>query len=225
VLINVENRIKAILPSGAAGRVTGTTVFVGLLMGRKQTRCDNRGPIEMRRTGLSVAILAAMMLAACVPPPPEPLNALAFEKRPPLPGHPGYLETIKFIDNGVRYIAPTRGFFVSNIGDLCFKGVLVPGITPEYIPDNFWCISPFNVTRVEAIENDISYINQVRLWCQLAAPQCAYKVGYPNMLDNLWDANSITAETVPFLRQRDAIAYLIYLMGGEAEVERHLAAQ
>jgi hypothetical protein len=39
--------------------------------------------------------------------------------------------------------------------------------------------------------------------------------------DYPWAANGITVETVPFLRQRDAIEYLVYLMGGS--VERSLA--
>jgi len=78
-------------------------------------------------------------------------------------------------------------------------------------------MSPFAVGRVEAIENNISYINQVRLWCRLAVPQCAHQIGYPNMLENTRIANSITTETVPFIRQRDAIEYLVYLMGGNIE--------
>lgn len=154
------------------------------------------------------------MLAGCVPPPAPPVNSLAFQKRVPPPGQPGYLETIKFIDDGLHYVSPTAGFYVSSRGDLCFQGALTPGVTPEYIPNNYWCISPYTVSRVEAVRNDISYINGVRLWCRLATPQCAYKIGYPNMLDNQWIANSITTETVPSVRQRDAIDYLIYLMGG-----------
>jgi hypothetical protein len=164
---------------------------------------------------LTIGLLA--VLAACVPPPTPPINSLAFEKRPPLPGQPSYLQTIKFIDDGLHYISPVSGFYVSASGDMCFQGAIVPGVRPEYIPRNFWCISPFAVSRVDAIENNITYINQVRLWCQLAAPQCVYKIGYPNMLDTIWIANSITTETVPFLRQRDAIEYLVYLMGGNIQ--------
>jgi hypothetical protein len=154
------------------------------------------------------------ILAACVPPPAPPVNSLAFERRPPLPGRPGYLETIKYIFDGVHYVSPTAGFLVSNTGDLCFQGVVVPGPPPVYVPDNFWCMNPLAVDRVEALENDITSVNQVRLWCRLGAPQCAYKVGYTNILSNYWVANSITTQTVPFLRQRDAIEYLVYLMGG-----------
>jgi hypothetical protein len=181
--------------------------------------------VVMRVTGFTTALAVMMVVAACASPPPPlpPINSVAFERRPPPPGQPGYLDTIKFIDNGIRYIIPTGGFFVANTGDMCFRGVLTPGVAPEYLPDNVWCISPYDVSRVEAIDNNISYINQVRLWCRHAAPQCAYKLGFPNMLDNLWNANSITTETVPFLQQRDAIAYLVYLMGGE--VERDVAAQ
>jgi hypothetical protein len=177
----------------------------------------------MRIRAIVLTIGAVMMNVACVPPPREPINSVAYERRPPLPGQPGYLETIKFIFDGVHYISPTSGFLVSETGDLCFQGAIVPGNPPEYIPNNFWCISPFEVSRVEAIENDITYINQIRLWCRLGAPQCVYKTGYPNMLDDQWVANSITTETVPVLRQRDAIEYLVYLMGGD--VERNQAMQ
>jgi len=178
------------------------------------------------RVGPLAAILmigVVTMLAACVPAPAPPINSLAFEKRPPLPGRPGYLETIDYVFAGVHRVSPLAGFIVSKSGDLCFQGVVVPGPPPEYIPNDFWCINPFDVGRVEAIENDISYINQVRLWCRQGAPQCAYKTGYLNILDNDWVANSITTETVPFLRQRDAIEYLIYLMGGN--IEQDWAAQ
>lgn len=157
------------------------------------------------------------MLAGCVPEPSPPVNSLAFQKRAPPPGRPGYLETIKYIDDGVHYVSPTANFLVSAGGALCFQGALTPGVTPEYIPHNFWCMSPYDVSRVEALRNSISDINQVRLWCRLATPQCAYKLGYPNMLDNTRIANSITAETVPSVRQRDAIDYLVYLMGGNVE--------
>jgi hypothetical protein len=177
----------------------------------------------MRTIAVILTIGILTLLAACVPPPTPPVNSLAFQKRPALPGQPGYIQTIKFIDDGLHYISPRAGFYVSAAGDMCFQGAIVPGVTPEYIPPNFWCISPFAVSRVEAIENNISYINQVRLWCRLAAPQCAYKIGYPNMLDTMWIANNVTTETVPFLRQRDAVEYLVYLMGGN--VQRQQAVQ
>jgi hypothetical protein len=167
------------------------------------------------------SILIAAALAGCVQIG-APVNSLAFEKRPPLPGQPGYLETISYIDDGMHYISPAAGFFVSNLGDMCFLKAIVPGPQPEYIPPNYWCINPLAVDRVEAIDNNISYINQVKLWCRLAAPQCAYKVGYPNVPDNLWIANSITAETVPFLRQREAVEYLVYLMGGNVQRQQAL---
>ena len=100
---------------------------------------------------------------------------------------------------------------------MCFQGTVVPGVTPEYLPPTSWCMSPLEVGSVDALENAISYINQVRLWCRHASPQCAHKVGYPNILDNMWIANSITAETIPFVRQRAAVEYLVYLMGGNVE--------
>jgi hypothetical protein len=163
------------------------------------------------------SMLVAATLSACIGVE-LPINSPTFERRPPLPGRPDYLQTIGFIDSGVHYISPAAKFFVSGSGDMCFwDAAIVPGFTPVYIPPNYWCISPFNVSRVEAIENGVTYIDRVRLWCRLGAPQCAYKVGYPNIPDYRWIANSITTETVPFQRQREAIAYLVYLMGGNLE--------
>lgn len=175
----------------------------------------------MRRIAVILAFGVAMTVAGCVQVA-VPVNSVAFEKRPPLPGQPSYLETIAYINDGVHYISPAARFFVSNLGAMCFQGAVVPGPSPVYIPPSYWCINPLSVDRVEAIDNNISYINQVKLWCRLSVPQCAEKVGYPNVPDYPWIANSITVETVPFLRQRDAIEYLVYLMGGN--VERNLAS-
>jgi hypothetical protein len=51
----------------------------------------------------------------------------------------------------------------------------------------------------------------------LAAPQCARRTGFPNFLDDSnWIGNSIAVQTRPSREQRDAIEYLIYLMGGNA---------
>ena len=176
----------------------------------------------MRKIALVLTIgVAVMLLAGCVQIG-VPVNSVAFEKRPPLPGQPTYLETIAYINDGMHYVSPGASFFVSNLGAMCFLGAIVSGPVPVYIPPDYWCINPLSVSRVEAVENNISYINQVRLWCRLSVPQCAEKVAHPNVPDYPWAANSITVETVPFLRQRDAIEYLVYLMGGG--VERSLAS-
>lgn len=169
--------------------------------------------------GLSaLAVFATIaVLAGCVPPPVPPINSIAFERRPPLPGQPGYLETIKYIDDGARYIAPNAGFFVSAYGELCFLGSIVPGVTLVLAPHNYWCMSPFAVGTVDALENGVSYINEVRLWCRHASPQCAHKIAYPNMFDTMTVANSIAAQTIPFRHQRAAVEYLVYLMGGAVE--------
>lgn len=170
----------------------------------------------MRARSVIGVIGLALLLPACSPGPPTEINAAAFYRRAPLPGQPGYLETIKYIDDGIRYISVTGGFFVSPDGEMCFQGPVNLGLTRLMNYQNYWCMSPMAVGSVDAIENDVSYVNEVRLWCQHAAPQCAHKVGYPNMLDDAWIANSITAETIPFKHEQTAIQHLIYLMGGNA---------
>ncbi len=164
----------------------------------------------------AISVLAVMLaLAACVPEMPPPINSPAFARRAPPPGQPGYLETIKFIDDGIHYTWADGAFFVSADGEMCFQGPVNISQSALVNPENYWCISPLAVGNVDALQNGVSYVNAVRLRCRLAAPQCAHKIGYPNMLDDHWISNSITASTVPYRQQRAAILHLIYLMGGD----------
>jgi hypothetical protein len=182
---------------------------------------------------LIVGLAAAMLLTACsqVPPryfgpqlasangevEPQAINSPAYAIRPPLPGQPGYLETIRYIDDGVRYIDPYAEFFISYDGQMCFRGLINRQQAYFENYQNYWCMYPTAVNNVEALEDDISYVNTVRLWCVLAAPQCARRIGFPNFLDeSAWFGNSIAAQTRPSREQRNAIEYLIYLMGGNA---------
>ena len=174
---------------------------------------------------------AALLLAACTQTPPlyfgpqlaslrgevDPaaINSPVFAVRPPLPGRPSYLDTIRYIDNGVKYIDPFAEFFISFDGQMCFRGLVNRQEAYFEYYQNYWCMHPTAVNNVEALENNISYVNNVRLWCVLEAPQCARRTGIPNFLDDSgWVENSITAQTRPFREQRNAIEYLIYLMGG-----------
>ncbi len=109
----------------------------------------------------------------------------------------------------------TPDFWSRRAARCAFSGSIVPGVTLELLPQHYWCMSPFDVSAVDAIENDTSYVNRVRLWCRHSSPQCAHKIAYPDQFDDMTIANSITAETIPFRRERDAIEYLVYLMGGD----------
>jgi hypothetical protein len=179
------------------------------------------------------ALAAAMLLTTCsqVPPryfgpqlasaqgevEPQAINSPAYAIRPPLPGRPGYLDTIRYIDDGVKYIDAYAEFFISYDGQMCFRGLVNRQEAYFENYQNYWCMYPTAVNNVEALENNISNVNTVRLWCVLAAPQCARRTGFPNFLDESgWLDNSIAAQTRPFREQRDAIEYLIYLMGGNA---------
>ncbi|MBO0735935.1 MAG: hypothetical protein J2P48_05120 [Alphaproteobacteria bacterium] len=182
-------------------------------------------------------VAAAMLLAACAPsspayfgpqlawvpggPDPTAINSPAFAVRPPLPARPGYFETIKYIDNGVKYIDPYAQFFVSFDGQMCFRGLVnrQGGLFENY--QSYWCMHPTEVNNVEALVNNITTVNTIRFWCVIEAPQCAHRYGHSNFLDESgWVRNSITAETRPFRGQRDAIEYLIYLMGGQVRQEQ-----
>lgn len=170
----------------------------------------------MKAKSAIYAIAAALWLSACYGPSP-PIDAPAFVKRAPLPGQLGYLETIKFIDDSVRYIDPSAQFFVSPDGEMCFRGLVNRQQVEFETYTNFWCISPFAVSNVDALENNVSFVNEVRLWCAHAAPQCAHRVGSPDFLDTSPDiANSILVQVTPFRPTRAAVEHLVYLMGGDA---------
>jgi hypothetical protein len=183
------------------------------------------------KSAIRVVVAAAMLLAACSPTPPQyfgpqlasifsevdptAINSIAFAKRTPPPGRPSYLETIKYISDGIKYIDPYGEFFISFDGQMCFRGLVNRQLAEFENYQNYWCVNPLAVNNVEAIENNISYVNVVRLWCAHETPQCARRFGYPNFLDdNGWVANSISAQIVPFRDERSAIEYLVYLMGG-----------
>jgi hypothetical protein len=134
---------------------------------------------------------------------PVAISPLAFARREPLPGQPSYLQLIKYIDDGMRYIDPLSLFFISPAGEMCFR--TRPNY-PQIIYEAFhrdWCVYPQTVDRVEAAPN------VVRLWCMRAYPQCAHSSGVTD-----WIANSISVETVDYQQERAALESLINVMGG-----------
>jgi hypothetical protein len=134
---------------------------------------------------------------------PAPINPLAFAARYPLPVQPSYLQIIKYIDDGMKYIDPLSQFFISPAGEMCFR--TRPNY-PQIIYEAFhkdWCIYPQTVDRVEAAPN------VVRLWCMRAYPQCAHAIGQLG-----WIANSISVETVDYQQERAALESLINVMSG-----------
>jgi hypothetical protein len=169
----------------------------------------------MRASWAIGSLLAALLVSACAPVAPPPIDSPEFVRRAPQRGQPGYLETIRFIADGLHYVSASASFFVSPTGEMCFQGLPNSELNPYVVPGVSWCISPLAVGSVDAVKNGITYVNGVRLWCRHSAPQCVHKIGLPNLLDQAWIANSITADTVPFRQQRQAIKHLIYLMGGD----------
>lgn len=149
---------------------------------------------------------------------PTPIDSVAFATRQPLPGQLAYLQAIRYIDDGMRYIDPHSRFFVSPAGEICFR--VFPN-SPTIIYDNHhsdWCMYPQHVARVEAMANKITNTNEVRLWCARPFPQCARRIDHPNPLgDGGWVANTISAATLDYREQRAALQNLIYLMGGNID--------
>lgn len=147
--------------------------------------------------------------------PAPPVNSPVFAVRAPPPGRPGYLATIGYIDDGLKYVDAQAAFFVSYYGRICFVGVLNVRRTTFERRQFPWCVAPAALADIEVVENDITYIPQLRLWCRHAAPQCFQEAGrfYRR-------SNSIAVEIVPAQGEKDALAYLIYLMGGRVPADR-----
>jgi len=190
----------------------------------------------MRAKSLIQVIAAAILATACSQQPPlyfgpqqaslwpfsrvgaETINSQAFAIRAPSPGQPGYLETIRYIDSGVKYIDPFAEFFISFDGQMCFRGLVNRQMLLFENYQNYWCMYPTNVNNVEELPDNVTTVNTVRLWCRLEAPQCARRLGLPNFLldESPWLGNSISVQIRPSKEQRTAIEHLIYLMGGNA---------
>ena len=141
---------------------------------------------------------------------PGPVNSVAFAVRGPLPGWPPFLATVKYIDDGMRYVDPLSRFFISPIGEMCFH--TIPNY-PIVIYDHFyrtWCIHPLMVDRVEAVNNPTT--NEVRVWCMRAYPQCVH-----SLEEFVRFSNSISAPTLDYRQERTALEGLVYMMGGYAK--------
>jgi hypothetical protein len=135
---------------------------------------------------------------------PAAINSLAFALRGAAPGQFSYLQTIKYIEDGMRFADPGSRFFVSPTGEMCFR--MRRNYPTVYYDDYYrnWCMHPWSVERVET---GVGFaFNEVRLWCAHNSPQCAHTV------DEI--ANGISAPTIEYRQERAALEDLIYLMGG-----------
>jgi hypothetical protein len=156
----------------------------------------------------SLAALTAL-LPACVPQYDGPgFNAPVYARRPPPPGRPNYAQTIAYIDDGLRYVDPRAGFFVSPDGRMCFHGALnVTETVLDYISNPDWCLPPRSVGRVDSIATVTN--SQVRVTCRHDDPQCVREIGNLNR-----ETDSLLMPTVPARPEKAAVEYLVYLMGG-----------
>jgi hypothetical protein len=185
----------------------------------------------MRAIWAAAATAAAVFLTAYASPPacrgqvmltgfgtvtsPASINSIYFARRPPSPYQLNYLQAIKYIDDGMKYIDPLSDFFVSPLGELCFRSLpnSIDNIYNNYYSN--WCMYPVMVSKVEVTTNG------VQLSCLHAYPQCAHRRDRPSLLDYFlsdkrWIADSITAQTVPYRQERAALQDLIVMMGGNA---------
>ena len=148
-----------------------------------------------------------------------------FARRPPPPGEMTYAQTIKFIDDGMKYIDPLSGFFVSPAGEMCFRTLpkTVPTLYAWYYKS--WCVYPQAIGQVAAQTDNVTNIHGVRLWCAHAAPQCVHRAGPIGVMDDsAWIGNSVSVESVAHQDERRAVQNLVYLMGGNAGPSRAAGA-
>jgi hypothetical protein len=118
----------------------------------------------------------------------------------------------KFIDDGMKYVDPYSGFYISPASELCFH-MLPARVVTIYDFYNNWCVYPYAVASVE-----LSSIG-LTLWCAHDFPQCAHRADYPRLIATIpWIANSITVRAVPHPEERAALERLISRMGGYLRV-------
>lgn len=142
-------------------------------------------------------------------PSVAPINSPVFARWAPLPGQPGYLQSIAYIETRIRYVDPSAGFFVSPAGEICVR--TRPSSVTSIYEDTYrtWCVYPHLVHQVEPTVNSVANLNGVRLWCAHDFPHCAYSVSEPGQT-----ANSIYAAAIDHRQVRTALANLIFMMSG-----------
>jgi hypothetical protein len=162
--------------------------------------------MNLRSKVITVLLVA---LAACAVAP-QYVDVGAFLRRPPSPGQPSYAETIKYIDDGMRYVDPGNAFFIAADGRMCFRG----GYTlSQTIFDSLfktdWCLFPTAVGKVELVPDIVTGTYRLQLSCKHAAGQCAAEAGSAYR-----QAAILTLPIVPPQQEKAAIEHLVYLMGG-----------
>ena len=163
--------------------------------------------MHLRLIGKLARVAAlAVSLPACMPPQPQQYaNDPVFAQRAPPAGRPTYLETIKYIDDGVKYADRTAAFFVSPDGRMCFRGLLNAertNLDQFYRTD--WCLAPTAVSLVDSLRT-----GELNLFCKHSDPQCIREIGYRDR-----GTNTALIYIVPSDQEKTAIEHLIYLMGG-----------
>ena len=148
---------------------------------------------------------------------PRRSTRLPLQRRPPLPGQPGYLETIDYIDDGrAIHRAERRTFWCRPTGDMCFLGVDRSGRHAGICAGVLLVHEPASPSAGSTRSKTTSATS--------TRSACGAGIRSPAMRpqDRLSEharqaCRSPTASPprpIPFWRQRDAIEYLVYLMGG-----------
>ena len=172
--------------------------------------------------GLAVAIFLTVASPLCSQAQaineavPETINSGVLGQRMPA-GTLTYLQSIRFIDAGMRYVDPYQAFFISPAGEMCFRTwpTSAPTIYRAYY--QYWCAYPQFIGRVEASPST----NAVVFWCKHAYPQCVHRVApyaaYGALDYSIPVANSLHVQMIPYRQGRMVLENLVYLMGGDLD--------
>jgi hypothetical protein len=148
-------------------------------------------------------------LSACAVAP-QYVDIAVYARRAPAPGQPSLAESVKYIDDGLRYVDPATGFFIAPDGRMCFRGAFTLSQTIfDWLYKTDWCLSPTAVNQVELVPDIVTGKYQLQLSCKHAAGQCIAETG-----SLLRQANLLMLPIVPPRQEKAAIEHLVWLMGG-----------
>ena len=163
--------------------------------------------MNLRLTAMAVSLAA---LSACVFVP-QNIDITMFARRAPSPAQPSFLQTITYIDDGLRYVDPSNAFFIAGDGRMCFRGAYTLSQTIfDSLYKTDWCLFPTAINQVELVPDIVTGKYQLQLSCKHAAGRCVEEVGSLRR-----QAALVTLPIIPPQQEKAAIEHLVYLMGGD----------
>lgn len=196
----------ALAPAAAAGAMLRRAIAARV--------CDSAWACAVRVSVFLISALISTVSQAQIGKDAvlPPINSVVFAARLPASGMLTYPQSIRFIDDSLRYKDPYSQFVVSSIGQLCFRTWSSSPVSIYEAHYSYWCVYPQFIGRVEPSPS----VNAVVLWCKHAYPQCIHRdAPYSPLDDSSPVANSLIVQSVTYWQTRNVLEDLIYLMGGD----------